>query len=69
MIKLTRLNTQPFVLNADLIEHLEATPDTVITLITGQKLMVHESADDVIERVIAYRREILAGPGVTRHGG
>ncbi len=65
MIKLTRLNHQPFVLNADLIEHIEATPDTVISLITGQKLMVIESAAEVIERVIEFRRAVLAGPSDT----
>jgi flagellar protein FlbD len=61
VIKLTRLNRAPLVLNADLIEFMEATPDTVITLTTGQKLMVRESADEVIARVIDYRRAILAG--------
>ena len=64
MIKLTRLNHAPLVLNSDLIEHMETTPDTVITLTTGQKLMVLESADDVIARVIEFRRAILSGlPG------
>ncbi|MSV28705.1 MAG: endoflagellar protein [Bryobacterales bacterium] len=60
MIQLTRLNRTPLVLNADLIEFMEATPDTVITLTTGQKLMVRESADEVIAKVIDYRRAILA---------
>ena len=59
MIKLTRLNHEPLVLNSDLIEYMEATPDTVITLTTGQKLMVKEDADEVIERVIRFRRAIL----------
>jgi len=62
MIKLTRLNHQPLVLNSDLIEHVEVTPDTVITLITGQKLMVMEPAEEVIDRVIAYRRAIFSKP-------
>lgn len=48
MIKLTRLNHEPFVLNSDLIEYMEMKPDTVITLTTGQKLMVAESADGVV---------------------
>ncbi|MBI1792297.1 MAG: flagellar FlbD family protein [Acidobacteria bacterium] len=72
MIKLTRLNHHPLVLNCELIEHMEVTPDTVITLTTGQKLMVEESADEVIERVIAYRRAISqkAGEGgaTSSHG-
>jgi flagellar protein FlbD len=64
MIRLTRLNHAPLVLNSDLIEHMETTPDTVITLTTGQKLMVLESAEDVVARVIEFRRAILSGlPG------
>lgn len=65
MIKLTRINHKPLVLNADLIEHLELTPETLISLTTGQKFMVLESADEVIERVLEFRsricREALAG--------
>ena len=61
MIPLTRLNHVPLVLNSDLIEHVEVTPDTVITLTTGQKLMVLESAEEVTSRVIAFRRAILGG--------
>jgi flagellar protein FlbD len=62
MIRLTRLNHVPLVLNADLIEHVEVTPDTVISLTNGQKLIVLESAEEVINRVIAYRRAIQACP-------
>jgi flagellar protein FlbD len=58
MIKLTRLNREPLVLNSDLIEYVEATPDTVITMTTGEKLRVTETADDVIARVIEFRRAI-----------
>lgn len=59
MIKLTRLSHEPLVLNADLIEYMEATPDTVITLTTGQKLRVSETADEVIARVIEFRRAVF----------
>lgn len=59
MIYVTRLNHTSVVLNSDLIEHVETTPDTVISLTTGQKLMVLESADEIIARVIRYRRSIL----------
>jgi flagellar protein FlbD len=59
MIKLTRLSREPLVLNSDLIEYLEATPDTVITLTTGQKLRVSETADEVIARVIEFRQAIF----------
>ena len=59
MIKLTRLNHEVLLLNSDLIEHVEANPDTVITLITGQKLMVSESAEEITERVITFRQAIF----------
>ena len=59
MIRLTRINHVPLVLNSDLIEHIEATPDTVISLTTGQKLMVLESDAEIIERVIEFRRAIF----------
>ena len=58
MIRLTRINQVPVVLNADLIEHMESTPDTVISLINGQKFVVRESPEEVIQRVIDYRREL-----------
>jgi flagellar protein FlbD len=60
MIRLTRLNGGPLVLNSDLIEHIEVTPDTVITLTTGQIMRVCETADEVIERIIEFRRQINA---------
>ena len=59
MIRLTRLNHAPMVLNSDLIEHIDVTPDTVITLTTGQILRVRESADDVVERIVEFRRRVL----------
>ena len=58
MIQLTRLNHVPLVLNSDLIEHIEVTPDTVILLTTGQIIRVLESADEVVARVVAFRRSI-----------
>jgi flagellar protein FlbD len=58
MIWLTRLNQSPFVLNAEQILHLEVTPDTVIFLTDGQKIVVREPAQAVIDRVIEYRRSI-----------
>jgi flagellar protein FlbD len=56
MIPLTRLNNQSFVLNADLIKYVEATPDTMITLTTGERILVKEHTDDVIKKVIDYGR-------------
>jgi flagellar protein FlbD len=60
MIKLTRLNHVPLIVNSDLIEHVEVTPDTVVALTTGQKFMVLESAEEVIEKVIQFRKAILS---------
>jgi flagellar protein FlbD len=59
MIRLTRLNHAPMVLNSDLIEHIDITPDTVITLTNGQILRVLESAEEVVERSIEFRRRVL----------
>ena len=59
MIRLTRINHVPLVLNSDLIEHIEATPDTVISLTSGQKFMVLESASEIIERVVEFRKAIF----------
>jgi len=61
MIRLTRLNHVPLVLNSDLIEHIEVTPDTVISLVNGQKIMVLETADEVVQKIIDFRRSILKG--------
>ncbi|MGE5559976.1 MAG: flagellar FlbD family protein [Chloroflexota bacterium] len=58
MIQVQRINGTAFVINADLIETVEATPDTVITLTTGKKVLVADSPDEVVRKVIAFRREI-----------
>ncbi len=64
MIKLTRLNGVPFYLNSDLIEHIDATPDTVVTLTSGPKFLVSETAEEVCEKVFAFRKAILLGDGL-----
>ena len=56
MIKVTRLNDSLLVLNADLIEFVESSPDTIVSLTTGKKIMVKESVDDIIARVAAFKR-------------
>jgi flagellar protein FlbD len=61
MIKLTRLNNNPLIVNSDLIKCVENSPDTVLTLVTGEKIIVRETTEQVLERVIAFRRAILAG--------
>ena len=59
MVKLTRLNKQEFVVNAELIEFLDATPETMLTLTTGKKIVVLESIDEVVKRVVGYRQSVF----------
>ncbi len=61
MIQLTRLNNHPLVVNSDLIKFVEQAPDTVLTLVNGEKIVVRESAEDVLERVVQFRRSVLQG--------
>jgi flagellar protein FlbD len=61
MIQLTRLNNHPLSLNSDLIKFVEQSPDTVITLVTGEKIIVLENAQQVLDRVIQFRRSVLQG--------
>ncbi|MFA6094043.1 MAG: flagellar FlbD family protein [Elusimicrobiota bacterium] len=58
MIKLTRLNGQPITLNAELIESVEACPNTVVNLATNNRFLVQESVDEVVEKVIEYRKRV-----------
>ena len=60
MIDLTRLNGHRMVVNCDLIKFVEPTPDTTISLITGEKLIVLESCDELMERILIYRSKVLA---------
>lgn len=62
MIQLTRLNNQPMMVNSDLIKFVEKAPDTVLTLITGEKIIVLESADLVLEKIVAFRHTLIVGP-------
>jgi flagellar protein FlbD len=61
MINLTRINRVPLVLNSDLIEYIEKTPDTVVSLTNGLKLLVLESPDEIVGRVVEFRKCILQG--------
>ena len=61
MIQLTRLNGNPIALNSDLIKFVENAPDTVITLISGEKIIVRESSEDVIHKIVDFRRAVIAG--------
>ena len=60
VILVKRLNGTEFFLNAELIEQVESTPDTVITLTTGNNIVVLENRQTVIERILEYRRQLLA---------
>lgn len=59
MIKLTRLNNSTVYVNPDLIKSLEETPDTIISLINGDHYLVQEKAEEVIDKIVAYRVRIL----------
>ena len=58
MVTLTQLNKRPVVINADLVLFLEETPDCLITMTTGRKIMVRESLREVTDRLLAYRRSL-----------
>jgi len=60
MIRLTRLNGRPFVLNAEQIKTVEQTPDTMVTLLTGDQLVVRETMEEVIRRAVEYIRSLRA---------
>jgi len=70
VIELTRFNGERFVLNADLIETVESTPDTVIRLLTGKKLVVKETVEEVISRALEYAQRIhqIAVPPLEEEG-
>ena len=59
MVELTKYNEQKFLLNCDLIETVEETPDTVITLINGKKIIVKEERIEIYEKIVDYRRKTL----------
>jgi len=59
MIELTRLNGNRLVVNCDLIKYAESAPDTVLTLVTGEKLIVLEPSAEVMRRTLEYRASVL----------
>jgi uncharacterized protein YlzI (FlbEa/FlbD family) len=61
MIQLTRLNNKPLMVNSDLIKFVEQAPDTLVTLITGEKIVVLEKPSEVLERLRQFRRSVLEG--------
>ena len=69
MLKITRINDEPLILNADLIKFVEEKPDTIITLQSGDRILVKESAQEVMNRVIEYARSIRTLPEqIEMHG-
>ena len=61
MIQLTRLNNQPLVVNSDLIKFIENAPDTVLTLVTGEKIVVREPSQEVLAKIVEFRRTVFSG--------
>ena len=61
MIQLTRLNNSRVIVNSDLIKWVEQSPDTVITLLNGEKILVQEPVNEVVKRVVEFRRTVIAG--------
>ena len=59
MVKLTKINGQEFFINSDLMEFIESTPDTIISLTTGKKVIIKETAEEVIEKIIEYKSKAL----------
>jgi len=69
MISLTRLNNSTLIVNSDLIKFVEQSPDTVVTLVNGEKILARESVDEIVDRIIRFRRSIVPGPSdVSFHG-
>lgn len=64
MIQLTRLNNHPLMVNPDLIKFVEKAPDTVLTLVSGEKIVVLETTEQVLAKIVEFRRTILSGPAL-----
>ncbi|QZY56756.1 flagellar FlbD family protein [Crassaminicella profunda] len=67
MITVTKLNGKEYVVNSDLIEFIESTPDTVITLTTGKKIIVLEPIDQIIDKIIKYKKKIFSQTIITHN--
>lgn len=63
MIHLTRLNNTVVTINSDLIKYVEQNPDTVITLVNGEKILVRETSEQILDRIIDFRRRLITGTG------
>lgn len=69
MIPLTRLNGRPFILNAAFIKFIEKTPDTIVTLRDGEKVMVKEDPEEIVRRAVLYGRSLQVIPGIKEWPG
>jgi flagellar protein FlbD len=69
MILLTKINGAPIAVNSDLIEFIEETPDTVITLTNGDKIVVHERMSEIIDKVVEYRCFVSGAVRSATHNG
>ena len=67
MIRLTRLNKQAIGVNSDLVKFIENNPDTMITLLTGEKIIVLETFEQIMERIVAFRQRVLSGLDLTTY--
>jgi len=59
MVSITKLNEQEMIINCDLIELIESTPDTTLTMTTGRKIIIKESVDTVMEKIVAYKKRLI----------
>ncbi len=64
MIRLSRLNGTGFWLSSDQIEFMESTPDTVLSLLSGKKVIVKEKPDEIVGLIVAFRRKVALGPEI-----
>ena len=63
MIQVTRLDHRRMIVNADLIKYVESTPDTIVTLTSGEKFLVLETPEEVVNRVVEFGRRLRIFPG------
>jgi flagellar protein FlbD len=64
MIPVTRLDGVSMLLNAEVVEWIEQTPDTLVGLLNGERFLVRESPDELVRRIVAFKRSVLAGPSL-----
>lgn len=64
MVKITKLNGKEIYVNSDLIEFIETTPDTIITLITGKKVLVKDNVQDLLERIVDFKQKVYRLPEI-----